>query len=349
MLAERDDAKISGTAAEEVERRGIGRDELRDILLEGLNEDGNASVHWNKTFERFSRLPNGRVVVHFADETTEEGDILVGADGAQSPVRKQYLPHIQRLDLGIHAIAGRFMLNDELRRAFPEDLVNGSLNNIVPSGKGWMFISTWASPLNHPTQNVIDTAPHIVWAYVVPAEDDVAAISSYDSSMLKELVLDGTRRWSPALRELIERSDPSTISCIPLRSMPFLDAWTPSNITVMGDAIHNMTPMAGVGANTALRDAELLTDLLSQAASGAMPVEHAIGLYEDGMRVYANEAVGLSKRNAVSASSGRGLQRWAFRMLLKAAQASPLVMRETVGKSAILSPRPVLSGEHLDG
>ena len=115
----------------------------------------------------------------------------------------------------------------------------------------------------------------------------------------------------------------------------FLDAWSPSNITVLGDAIHNMTPLAGVGANTAFRDAELLSGLLARSNMEGTRACDAIGEYENKMRAYANTAVSLSNRNAVSASSGRPFQRWIFRTLLKAAQASPFVMRGTIGKPVV--------------
>jgi 2-polyprenyl-6-methoxyphenol hydroxylase-like FAD-dependent oxidoreductase len=337
LLAERNDAKISGAAAGEIERRGIGRVELRDILLDGLNDNGSDIVQWNKTFKNYSRLSNGMIRVHFADNTTADGDVLVGADGAKSAVRMQYLPHIQRLDLGIHAIAGRCVLSDEQRAALPADLINGSLNNIVPRGKGWMFVSSWALSSTSRTHDIDEMVPHLVWAYVVPAENDSTAISSYSSSELRKFVLEGIEGWSSGLKDFVATTNVSTISCISLRSMPFLEAWEPNNVTVLGDAIHNMTPMAGVGANTALRDAELLTEWLTQAASYKIQVHDAIGNYEDIMRAYANEAVTLSKRNAMSASSGAGLQRWFFRMLLRAAQASPLVMRQTIGKGAVAS------------
>jgi 2-polyprenyl-6-methoxyphenol hydroxylase-like FAD-dependent oxidoreductase len=329
ILAERDDAKILGATASDVERRAIGRAEFRDILLDGLDD----VVHWGNSFVDFSRKSDGRAVVSFTDGMFKEGDVLIGADGAQSRVRKQYLPQIQRLDLGIHAIAGRCTLNDELRRTLPREIINGSLNNIVPTGKGWMFVSCWDLTSNDRTHNSTKVPPDIVWAYIVPSEDDTAAISILQPSALQGFVLGGMKRWSTQLRSLVLQTDPSTISCISLKSMPFLERWEPTNVTVLGDAIHNMTPMAGVGANTALRDAELLTDLLSHAALGTMEVETAIGFYEERMRAYANEAVSVSKRNAVSASFGRGIQRWGFRMLLKAAQASPLVMRETLGRS----------------
>lgn len=59
-----------------------------------------------------------------------------------------------------------------------------------------------------------------------------------------------------------------------------------------------MTPMAGIGANTALRDAALLADRLIEAAEGGKSIASAIGAYESEMRAYANPAVALSRLNA---------------------------------------------------
>ena len=45
LLARRDEAILSGRPAAEVERRGIGRLELREILLEGLIDMGSCALH----------------------------------------------------------------------------------------------------------------------------------------------------------------------------------------------------------------------------------------------------------------------------------------------------------------
>ena len=93
--------------------------------------------------------------------------------------------------------------------------------------------------------------------------------------------------------------------------------------------------MAGVGANTALRDARTLTEGLKDAVDGRPSLFDAIAKYESRMREYANAAVGLSRRNAESASSGAAFSRQGFRLLLRLAQASPPIMRATIGRSAV--------------
>ncbi|HEV3060281.1 MAG TPA: hypothetical protein VGY48_18710, partial [Vicinamibacterales bacterium] len=45
LLARRAEAILSGRPAAEVERRGIGRLELREILLEGLIDMGSCALH----------------------------------------------------------------------------------------------------------------------------------------------------------------------------------------------------------------------------------------------------------------------------------------------------------------
>jgi 2-polyprenyl-6-methoxyphenol hydroxylase-like FAD-dependent oxidoreductase len=95
--------------------------------------------------------------------------------------------------------------------------------------------------------------------------------------------------------------------------MPQLPGWTPSRVTLLGDAIHNMTPMAGIGANTALRDAD---ELRRSLIAPADPI-NSIATYETAMRDYANRALKLSTRNATNAALATPANRAAFRTLLR--------------------------------
>jgi 2-polyprenyl-6-methoxyphenol hydroxylase-like FAD-dependent oxidoreductase len=107
--------------------------------------------------------------------------------------------------------------------------------------------------------------------------------------------------------------------------MSTLPGWESSTVTVLGDAIHSMTPMAGIGANTALRDADTLRRALTDP--GPDDLVARIRRYEERMRGYANEALAVSTRNARNAASTRRLPRLAFRTLLTATNAVPALKR----------------------
>jgi 2-polyprenyl-6-methoxyphenol hydroxylase-like FAD-dependent oxidoreductase len=66
-------------------------------------------------------------------------------------------------------------------------------------------------------------------------------------------------------------------------------------VTLIGDAVHAMTPAGGVGANTALRDAALLGRLLGAAGGWR---EGLTAEYEREMRLYASANVKMSFERA---------------------------------------------------
>ena len=63
-------------------------------------------------------------------------------------------------------------------------------------------------------------------------------------------------------------------------------AWTPSRVTLIGDAAHAMLPTLGMGANLALRDASLLPEQLTRASRGETGLVAGIGVFEQDMRDY---------------------------------------------------------------
>jgi 2-polyprenyl-6-methoxyphenol hydroxylase-like FAD-dependent oxidoreductase len=67
--------------------------------------------------------------------------------------------------------------------------------------------------------------------------------------------------------------------------------WPTTTVTLIGDAIHTMTPGRGVGANTALRDARLLCANLTAARDGKTALLAGIRDYETQMIKYGTEAV----------------------------------------------------------
>ena len=187
-----------------------------------------------------------------------------------------------------------------------------------------MFVSVWRAPVDTSvaaSQVQVDT--YVVWAYVAATTCYPANLSQMTPAELCDVVRSRTATWHPGIRSLINHSEMGSVNLIALRTMPHLSAWSPSRVTLLGDAIHNMTPMAGVGANTALRDAHVLTGALTAASKGDGGLVTAVAGYEQQMRAYANAAVAQSARNARNAVDPSRFKRRTFRAVLRAAQAIP--------------------------
>ncbi|MEV4824640.1 NAD(P)/FAD-dependent oxidoreductase [Micromonospora sp. NPDC049274] len=310
-------------------RRAISRGKLHEALLHNTRtDDAEPLVHWGKKFTHYELRSDG-VRAFFADGSHADGDILVGADGSNSRVRHQRLPGLQRQELGIINIAGRVPLAGTVAAALPADLTDGGINNVVPARNGWMFLSTW--PTGDPDNTDVSNgaAEYVVWAWAGSENSYPQGMKDLDGIQLKRLVAERVHDWAAPLRTLVDATDAATITTVPLRTMPQLPAWAPSRVTLLGDAIHNMTPMAGIGANTALRDADHLRRTLN---AGIDPVS-GIGVYETAMRHYANQALALSTRNATNAALATPANRTAFRVLLRASALIPALRRKIFGPS----------------
>src|SRR5918998_2160284 len=99
----------------------VDRFTFRQGLLSGLAD----AVHFGRTVVGFEVLPSGRVRVDFAECGSDEGDLLVGADGVGSAVRRQLLPHAGVRDLGVRCLYGRMPLTPATDPLVPADFDRG--------------------------------------------------------------------------------------------------------------------------------------------------------------------------------------------------------------------------------
>lgn len=307
------------------QHHGLSRTGLRAALLRGLDD----TVTFGRTFEHYELTGDGRVRACFGDGSSATADLLVGADGANSRVRRQLLPGTERVDTGVVAIAGKYRLTPARRQQLPEVLTNRT-NSILPLRRGSLFTAAWQADPHLTTSvdrngeaNLLfdETADYILWGYADAASHLPAG--GLDGAGLQQLVADRTRAWSPHLQELITGADPATVNALTVRSAHPVGPWPTGPVTLLGDAIHNMTPMGGIGANTALRDAGLLRRQLASAGPDPAAWPAAVSDYEQQMLDYGFAAVRVSLRNARQAGSASPATRLLFRSFLRLADTIP--------------------------
>ena len=137
---------------------------------------------------------------------------------------------------------------------------------------------------------------YLMWGVWGALRNLPADPKSLGQPALLALATEITDGWHPNLRALIRASDSSTAFSVDVRTSLPVDAWPTTNVTVLGDAVHLMTPGRGIGANTALRDAALLAARLGAAQRGDMSGHDAIAGYEAQMREYGFHAVAESRK-----------------------------------------------------
>jgi 2-polyprenyl-6-methoxyphenol hydroxylase-like FAD-dependent oxidoreductase len=276
---------------------------LRQVLLAGLGNE----VETGRELVAVTDIGD-RVCARFADGLVATAAVLVGADGADSVVRRQLVPDARLVDTGVCGIRGHLPLDAERCRALPVALTEGVPRILAPDGL--TLVVGACRPARPPRQAAAELAPyarldhvaaHLQWTLVGPPESfgtAAGALTAWSGPRLHRLAGDLTAGWNPILADVIRESDVDQTSAVTLRAALSVPAWPVGRISLLGDAAHACTPVGGAGATTALRDAALLVDALSTVNSGAVGLTAALAGYWDEMRRYGSEAAMRSLRGA---------------------------------------------------
>ncbi|MGN5377198.1 FAD-dependent oxidoreductase [Streptomyces lasalocidi] len=275
----------------------VNRRTLRQILLAGLEK----SVHYGSALTHYETNRSGTVTAHFTDGTSAIGDALIGADGVNSATRRQHLPGAQVVDAGLRLLYGKVPLTDSVARELVPSELSGLWTTVIGPQRRFLGLAPvqYREPQHEVTARLApgielsDDSDYLACVFGVrreqlPCRDE--KLFAMSGAELRAMALSLLEGWHPRLAEIVSHQDPASVFPVSVRTSVPVTAWETNAVTLLGDAIHVMSPAIGVGANTALRDARVLTSRLVEAAAGR-PLPDALRAYEDEMRAYGFDAV----------------------------------------------------------
>ena len=273
----------------------VDRHVLRHLLLAGLGD----VLRFGAPFVSCVEGAAGVEAV-FADGTRERGDVLVGADGIHSAVRRQLVGPVERVGTGVRGVIGRTPLTPRFAALVPGrgTMVTGPGLDMFLGKMPFRRPPHEAAAALAPDVRLPATSSYVRWVMLIPPENGTT-VEEDDGRAAAGLVGELIREWHPDLRALIAEADADNSILGEMVYVPPVPSWSRGRVTLLGDAVHPMLPSGGMGGNTAFRDAALLVERLTGSAD---PVA-ALAAYEEEMFAYSRPLV-LASRAALDRFQG---------------------------------------------
>ncbi|KAG8157910.1 hypothetical protein KVR01_012182 [Diaporthe batatas] len=259
------------------------------------------AIHYEKEFESYE-IVEGHVRVKFTDGSAEHGSLLVGADGLRSRVRRQLQPDRKLLDLERWVMWGRTPLTDDLREALGNtpDLLSWCMClDHEPNVQTVIEPMVWSTSVHRESHGKLPDFDDYVYWVVCTAPSQYAELLPKTTEEKRLYMVRVSESWHPALKLLLSSASHELSACVPiLSSQPDIQISSGDHtgmVTLVGDAVHAMSPMGGSGGDTAIRNAADLAQTL--AAEGI--THDSIKDFEARMEVRAKEKIEHSFRGGV--------------------------------------------------
>lgn len=210
---------------------GLLRPDLYERLLAAL-PPGVLQV--NRLVESFEQDETG-VRLRMADGDTVEVDVLVGADGIDSLVR-------------------RTLWGDAPKREHNLHIFGGFTFEPVPSATPGLCIVSHSRTVQGSWTSILSKGRHGYQWWVLGAHD---ASTDFADDLHATATRMGAEFATP-LPQLIAATDPADVQRWVLRDRPALPQWSKGRATLVGDAAHPTSPYAAYGAGMATEDGYFL-------------------------------------------------------------------------------------------
>ncbi|WP_271404926.1 FAD-dependent monooxygenase [Tenacibaculum soleae] len=262
----------------------IARQSLRFELLAQLGN--NKSVKWGHQLINFNDSEDESILLSFNVDgkiKKEKADLVVGADGIRSTVRK--------LLIGDDITPLRYLGCIVILGICPLKGIKNVDNSLLDSATVFQTANG-----NERIYMMPFTSDKIMWQLSFPMQEEAAKyLSSRGSEALKKEACSRVS-WHNPIPQIIAATNESNISGYPVYDRELLKPELLSKakkVTLIGDAAHPMSPFKGQGANQALLDALALARGISK---GCRPLSEwrKIGIRESVLTAFETEMLARS-------------------------------------------------------
>lgn len=218
---------------------GIHRADLQKVLVGAF---GTENLHLGC---RVVNIVEGRdsALLEFADGRVAHADLVVGADGVNSTVRRWVTGADDTVYSGTHGFRGVVPVEN------------------LPSLPDPEAIQFWMGPDAHALHYPIGGDGGVVNFLAVLRGPAIWPHPTKVVDVDEELAVSSFRGWHPAITEMVKAAANSTSWAL-FTVRPLLQ-WHRGRVVLLGDAAHGMLPHHGQGANTSIEDAFALAGLLA--------------------------------------------------------------------------------------
>jgi 2-polyprenyl-6-methoxyphenol hydroxylase-like FAD-dependent oxidoreductase len=182
--------------------------------------------------------------VIFADGSEDEADLVVGADGIHSSVRKSILADVTPVYTDFCWWGG--VVDGAVIPHFPRD------ESYVGLGQGKAFFA-WPSHGNK-----------FIWYLPVRMSADTLTKEANGLPQLQAICAD----WNVDIQKIISASIDENRFHLAINTLPALTAWSGERVTLIGDAAHATGPILAQGTSLAIEDAFVLATCLQKNTGG---------------------------------------------------------------------------------
>lgn len=239
------------------------RGDLHAALLDAL---GDCPIELGAAATGYEVTEEG-VRVRFEDGREATGDILIGADGINSAIRRQ------RTGAGAPTDGGFICYLAVTPFEHPK-FTPGQNSHYWGSGRRFGI-----HDVGHGRAYWWGTA-------------NMSAESARSWTGDKQQIARTYAGWADEVQAAIRVTPAEDIVAVPAQDRPFLENWGEGPVTLLGDAAHPMLPSLGQGGSSAIEDAVVLAQCLSALSD---PVA-ALRAYEDLRRERTREMVEVSRK-----------------------------------------------------